>query len=101
MAANDAVGNAIAAAGRCDLVYERHALWTYAAMEYARGIGIPGVLEVNAPLVEEQRKHRRLFAVGAAERNGFLAAEAHHAAAAVAGVDLERGFVDEMHGGSG
>jgi glycosyltransferase involved in cell wall biosynthesis len=68
MAANDAVGNAIAAAGRCDLVYERHALWTYAAMEYARGVGIPGVLEVNAPLVEEQRKHRRLFAVGTAER---------------------------------
>lgn len=68
LAANDAVGDAIAVAGRFDLVYERHALWNYAAMEHARGAGIPGILEVNAPLVEEQRKHRRLFAVGAAER---------------------------------
>ncbi|MBL9163050.1 MAG: glycosyltransferase family 4 protein [Planctomycetaceae bacterium] len=68
LAANDAIGEAIAAAGRFDLVYERHALWNYAAMEHARDAGIPGVLEVNAPLVEEQRKHRRLFAVGTAER---------------------------------
>lgn len=66
--ANDAISDAIAAAGRLDLVYERHALWNYAAMEHARDVGIPGVLEVNAPLVEEQRTHRRLFAVGAAER---------------------------------
>jgi glycosyltransferase involved in cell wall biosynthesis len=47
-------------AGPFDAVYERYSLWSYGAMEYARGAGIPGILEVNAPLVEEQAKHRGL-----------------------------------------
>ena len=37
-------------------------------------------------------------AVGAAERHEFLAPEAHAAAAAVAGLHLDFGFVDEFHG---
>lgn len=44
-----------------DLVYERHALWSYAAMEFAQKGGIASVLEVNAPLIDEQGKYRQLF----------------------------------------
>src|SRR5262249_51468898 len=41
-------------------VYERHALWSASPMEYARDRGIPGLLEVNAPLVQEQARYRTL-----------------------------------------
>ena len=47
-------------AGPVDLVYERYSLWSRAGMTHARATGVPGVLEVNAPLVEEQAKHRGL-----------------------------------------
>jgi glycosyltransferase involved in cell wall biosynthesis len=47
-------------AGPYDVVYERYSLWSFAAMEYARAAGVPGVLEVNAPLIDEQRVHRGL-----------------------------------------
>ena len=43
-----------------DFVYERYSLWSYSGMEYARKMGIPGILEVNAPLILEQDKHRGL-----------------------------------------
>ncbi|VEP12062.1 Group 1 glycosyl transferase [Hyella patelloides LEGE 07179] len=43
-----------------DFVYERYSLWSYSAMEYAQKMGIPGILEVNAPLILEQKKHRGL-----------------------------------------
>lgn len=43
-----------------DWVYERYSLWSDAGMAYAREQGIPGLLEVNAPLIEEQRTHREL-----------------------------------------
>jgi glycosyltransferase involved in cell wall biosynthesis len=43
-----------------DLVYERYSLWSHAAMDWAAAQGVPGVLEVNAPLIEEQRRHRAL-----------------------------------------
>jgi colanic acid/amylovoran biosynthesis glycosyltransferase len=43
-----------------DLVYERYALWSAAGMQTARALGVPGVLEVNAPLVDEQAAHRGL-----------------------------------------
>jgi len=48
-------------AGNFDLVYERYALWSFSAMEYAQAQGIPGILEVNAPLIEEQVTHRGLI----------------------------------------
>jgi glycosyltransferase involved in cell wall biosynthesis len=51
-----------------DLVYERYSLWSFTAMEYARSVGIPGLLEVNAPLIEEQEKHRGLSDRASAER---------------------------------
>jgi glycosyltransferase involved in cell wall biosynthesis len=44
-----------------DMVYERHALWSHAAMVWARSHGVPAVLEVNAPLIEEQAEHRVLY----------------------------------------
>jgi glycosyltransferase involved in cell wall biosynthesis len=44
-----------------DLVYERYSLWSYAGMEYAQEAGVPGLLEVNAPLIEEQARYRQLM----------------------------------------
>ncbi len=43
-----------------DLVYERFSLWSCAAMEYADENQIPGILEVNSPLIEEQARYRTL-----------------------------------------
>ncbi len=58
--------------GPFDAVYERYSLWSYAGMETARRWGVAGLLEVNAPLIEEQRLHRDLVhldeAQGAARR---------------------------------
>jgi glycosyltransferase involved in cell wall biosynthesis len=58
--------------GPFDLIYERCSLWSYSAMEFAQASGIPGILEVNAPLIEEQAEHRGLVhrkqAEGVAER---------------------------------
>ncbi len=58
--ANDELRAMLSSLGSADMIYERHALWSYAAMEHAREAGICGVLEVNAPLVEEQRRYRDL-----------------------------------------
>ena len=55
-------------AGPFDLVYERYSLWSYAGMEYARMHQIPGLLEVNAPLIEEQAKYRSLIDRASAEQ---------------------------------
>jgi len=44
-----------------DLVYERYSLWGRTATAWARDTQIPSVLEVNAPLVEEQKRHRQLI----------------------------------------
>lgn len=43
-----------------DLVYERHSIWNMGAMKWAKSKGIPSVLEVNAPLIDEQTEHRGL-----------------------------------------
>lgn len=51
-----------------NLVYERYSLWGHAGMRYARIAGIPGILEVNAPLIEEQARHRGLVDRQLAER---------------------------------
>lgn len=50
-----------------DLVYERHALWSSAAMQWADDRGVPSILEVNAPLIDEQATHRSLFDLRAAQ----------------------------------
>lgn len=43
-----------------DLLYERHALFHVSGIAIARELGIPRVLEINAPLVEEQARFRGL-----------------------------------------
>ena len=72
LAVNPQVGGALKRNGPFDLIYERYSLWSYAGMEYARAHGTPGLLEVNAPLIEEQAEHRSLVdrpsAEGVAER---------------------------------
>lgn len=41
-----------------DAIYERYALLGTAGQELAKALGIPHILEVNAPLSEEQARHR-------------------------------------------
>lgn len=43
-----------------DLVYERFSLWSSAAQRFARDHGIRSILEVNAPLIDEQNRYRQL-----------------------------------------
>jgi glycosyltransferase involved in cell wall biosynthesis len=50
-----------------DFVYERYSLWSYGGMNFARQAGIPGLLEINAPLIEEQSEHRGLVDRAGAE----------------------------------
>jgi glycosyltransferase involved in cell wall biosynthesis len=45
---------------RLDLVYERYSLFSYAGIRLARELGVPHILEVNAPLAYEQEKMRGL-----------------------------------------
>ncbi|MGH9270352.1 MAG: glycosyltransferase family 4 protein, partial [Ilumatobacteraceae bacterium] len=57
--------------------------WGDSAMDWARAAGRPGILEVNAPLPEEQAHHRVLHDRAAADR---VAADAIGAASAVIAV---------------
>ena len=68
IAANAGLARALENVGPFDAVYERYSLWSFAGMEHARGAGIPGLLEVNAPLIEEQEEHRGLSDRPSAER---------------------------------
>jgi glycosyltransferase involved in cell wall biosynthesis len=49
---------ALRASGPVDLVYERYALGAAVAGAFTRRHGVPHVLEVNAPLLEEAARHR-------------------------------------------
>lgn len=65
--------------GKCDVIYERYSLWSYAALEFAREQGIPRLLEVNAPLIEEAAQYRGLVDRELAEhaaKRAFKAASA-------------------------
>jgi len=44
-----------------DVIFERHSLWSYAGLRFARRRGLPFLLEVNAPLVTQQEEYRSLF----------------------------------------
>ncbi len=57
---NKHITSALAHAGPFEMVYERYSLWSFAAMEFARTQALPGILEVNAPVIEEQSRHRQL-----------------------------------------
>ena len=64
LAANDALRTALARESlrrSFDFLYERHSLWSFAAMEFAHERHLPALLEVNAPLVAEQRHNRKLI----------------------------------------
>ncbi len=50
----------VAASGPLDLVYERYALWGRTATAWARRHGVRSLVELNAPLIDEQRTHREL-----------------------------------------
>lgn len=86
LAANDALHAALEREGPFDLVYERYSLWSFAGMEYARSAAVPGLLEVNAPLIEEQAEHRTLVNRGAAEA---AARRAFHSAGGLLAVSAE------------
>ena len=60
LAANVTVMKALESNGPCDLIYERYSLCSYAAMEHARDWKVPGLLETNSPLIEEQAQYRTL-----------------------------------------
>jgi len=51
-----------------DLVYERYSLFSMALTDITAATGVPGVLEVNAPLIDEQRRHRSLVDASGAEQ---------------------------------
>lgn len=44
-----------------DAVYERYSLFSTALAEVVETLSVPGFLEVNAPLIDEQRTHRDLI----------------------------------------
>jgi glycosyltransferase involved in cell wall biosynthesis len=72
--------------GPFDLIYERYSLWSYSALEFAQAQGIPGILEVNAPLIEEQAEHRGLVHREQAER---VAERVFRAASGIVAVSAE------------
>jgi glycosyltransferase involved in cell wall biosynthesis len=63
-----ALQTAIARHDAFDAVYERYSLWSVGGMEYAHAHHIPGILEVNAPLIDEQAAHRALNDRAGAQR---------------------------------
>ncbi len=64
---------------RPDVVYERYALFHKAGSAIAAALGVPYILEVNAPLIEEHERHRglRLKAVAEAARSACFKAASH------------------------
>lgn len=86
--ANAALWSSLAGAGTFDAIYERYSLWSVAAQQFARAREIPGLLEVNAPLVEEQATHRGLLDRTAAED---CAETVFHAASVLLPVSAEIG----------
>ena len=68
MQANQDLRRLLYATGPFDFVYERYSLWSFSGMNYARANHIPGLLEVNAPLIEEQAAHRGLVDRAGAEQ---------------------------------
>ncbi|MGI6877493.1 glycosyltransferase family 4 protein [Microbacterium sp. gxy059] len=67
------------AADGCDLVYERLSLFS----DVSARVGAPSVVEVNAPLIDEQRAHRTLVDEAGAERAARRVLEAASVVACV------------------
>ncbi len=51
-----------------EIIYERYSLFSFAARSYAAEANIPYILEVNAPLIPETLKHRKLELVDLARQ---------------------------------
>jgi glycosyltransferase involved in cell wall biosynthesis len=83
MAADEDLATRLLASGPFDAVYERYSLWGQAGMRYAAITGVPGILEVNSPLVEEQAEHRGLHHVDEARARAAAALGAAVAAVCV------------------
>ncbi|HWN97295.1 MAG TPA: glycosyltransferase family 4 protein, partial [Methylomirabilota bacterium] len=77
-----------------DLIYERQSLWSYAGMEFAREHSIPSILEVNAPLIEEQVSCRMLIDQRSAED---AAMRAFRSATAITAVSRQLACLLEQH----
>jgi glycosyltransferase involved in cell wall biosynthesis len=77
LSTNERVATLLAEDAPFDLVYERHALFAHGAMEAAAERGTASVLELNAPLIDEQERHRALLrrdAAVASARRAFAGA---------------------------
>lgn len=85
-ASDTAVAGLLDGLGPLDLVYERYALWGRTASSWSLLHGVASVLEVNAPLVDEQAEHRELVDRAGAQR---VAVDALSAADAVVCVSDE------------
>lgn len=72
--------DALHAEAPIDLVYERYSLWGRTATTWARRHDVPSLLEVNAPLIDEQATHRMLDDRAGAEA---VAGQSFRAASAV------------------
>jgi glycosyltransferase involved in cell wall biosynthesis len=97
-ALNDELAALLDRAGPYDVVYERYSLWSFAGMEHAAAAGVPGLLEVNAPLIEEQAAYRGLRDAGGADR---VAARAFRAASVLLAVSAEVAAWLERRGAAG
>lgn len=69
-----------------DMIYERYGLWSAAGIRAARRLGLPAVVEVNAPLVQEQAAFRNFALRPEAEA---IEAEVFASATALAVVSAE------------
>jgi glycosyltransferase involved in cell wall biosynthesis len=96
--ANDYLRIALDRLDPIDAVYERYSLWSFAGMEYSRDRSVPGVLEVNAPLLDEQARYRTVCNPEAATD---IARRAFGAAAALVAVSDEVADWIRGHGGVG
>jgi len=92
LAANDGLRQALHESGPFDLIYERYSLWSHAAMQWARNNKVSGVLEVNAPLIEEQAKYRGLIDI---EKARWVADRVFCDAAAL--IAVSQGVADYIH----
>ncbi|MDO4253920.1 MAG: glycosyltransferase family 4 protein [Kocuria sp.] len=82
-----------------DAVYERYSLFSTALAQITETLSIPGFLEVNAPLIDEQQTHRDLSDLGAAHAalNRQVAAATRTACVSEPVADWVRHTVDAAH----
>ncbi|MGC0144514.1 glycosyltransferase family 4 protein [Pseudactinotalea sp. Z1732] len=66
--ADTATAAVLEGAGGFDAYYERYSLFSAGGARWARAVGIPVIVEVNAPLIDEHHQQRGLVHREAAER---------------------------------